>query len=126
MQVLIDRLAELQRTWPSGTWSWDDRFLAVAATFRSDVSEQARASAVAALPHCFDSKTIADAPTLLRAVCARTGGLRTGQLLFASEPVGNVTAYGLWWPWSGGTTITLRIGLDGASADLLRAPFGVK
>jgi hypothetical protein len=38
--------------------------------------------------------------------------------------------YGLWWPWSGGETITLRIGIADLAADAdplprLRELFGV-
>ena len=71
------------------------------------------------------------APTFLRELAQHTGGLRSGQSLFASAPIGRSHAYGLWWPWGDGMTTSLRIGLGGADASQealqgLRDAFGVE
>jgi hypothetical protein len=43
----------------------------------------------------------------------RCGGLRAGQSLFSGLGVGRVFAFGLWWPWGDGVSVSLRVGLSG-------------
>ena len=114
MPTLESALAELIGAWPGNAWSWDGRFDAFASTFTSDIEAKARAALTLALPQHWTSQTLAEAPTLLREICDGTGGLRAGQLLFGGATVEGVTPYGLWWPWGGGKTITLRLGFAGA------------
>ncbi len=40
--------------------------------------------------------------------------MRAGQSLFLSPLAGGIYAFGLWWPWEEGSTISMRIGVDGA------------
>ena len=122
----MHNLLEVKRTWPGGEWSWDSRFAAVASSFGTAIEAKARESAGFALPLIFTSQTIAAAPPALQALATKSGGLRAGQLLLASHPDAGVTAFGLWWPWGSGTTVTLRIGLDGGPGDALKTLFGVK
>jgi hypothetical protein len=37
--------------------------------------------------------------------------VRTGQRVLSQGPLDGLTAYGLWWPWGNGKTVSLRIGL---------------
>jgi hypothetical protein len=123
-----DALAELARSWPGHGWTWDGRFGTVASTFGPAVHKQARAALALALPSQWTSETLDRAPEPLRKICSATGGLRATQLLFGGPSFGGVTPYGLWWPWSDGQTLTLRLGFDGADAAMLaklRAQFGV-
>ncbi len=80
-----------------------------------------------ALPRGWTTKSLDAAPTNLKALTQRTGGLRSNQRLLAGA---DDTLYGLWWPWGNGTTITLRIGLVDLAAHSepvvqLRVLFGV-
>ena len=77
------------------------------------------------------SATIQQAPAHLRELAERAGGLRAGQMVLSSAPVGNLFAYGLWWPWGDGMTTSVRIGLGGPGArqevlQRLRDVFGVE
>jgi len=67
----------------------------------------------------------------VREVADRAGGLRAGQLILASGPVGGYFSYGLWWPWGDGMTTSVRIGLGGPGSkqealQRLRDIFGVE
>jgi hypothetical protein len=126
-QGVLDQLAELKQTWPGGEWSWDSRFAAVASSFGRDLEPSVRESIKHALSRGWTRKTIDTAPDGLRAITDRTGGLRQGQRLLAGDAD---TLFGLWWPWGGGDTITLRLGFAGLDANAaevkrLRALFGV-
>ncbi len=129
-QPLLHTLAQLKESWPAPTWSWDDRFHTVASSFARDLEPAVRTSVVHAFPRGWTAKSLTTAPPALLAIAARTGGLRAGQRLLGGDEVGEVVLYGLWWPWGGGETITLRIGLANlpATADpvpRIRQLFGV-
>lgn len=118
---MLAALTQLQATWPTPPWSWDDRFHTATASFAKDVEPAARASAMLAFPRGWTAKSLEAAPAAMRALAARTGGLRAGQRLLAGDELSAGNLYALWWPWSGGATITLRIGL--LDVDLATAPF---
>ncbi len=129
-QPVFDKLTLLKDSWPAPPWSWDSRFVTVASSFAKDLEPAIRTSAVHAFPSGFTAKSLATAPATLIAVAERTGGLRAGQRLLGGAQVGDATLYGLWWPWGGGDTITLRIGFTGLAGDAppmsrLRELFGV-
>ncbi len=116
-------LVQLKAAWPNGEWSWDDRMSMVSATVAGEQIEAGRAAAARAMPRCFDGATLESAPAMLVALVARYGGLRGGQCAFSDD-----TVFGLWWPWGGGGTVSLRIGVldaDEARLHSLRALFGV-
>lgn len=113
MSSLLSSLAEVKAKWPMRGWSFDNRFMCVASTFGIEMAEKCRASIAAALPHDWHAKNIEGAPLVLREIASRTGGVRAGQHLFSSDLVSGAIAYGLWWPWEEGSTISLRIGLEG-------------
>lgn len=130
LQPILDRLLLLKNDWPNSTWTWDERFTMLASSFTKDLVPQARASAARALDYAWDSTTITTAPAGLQAICERTGGLRKGQLVMAGK-AGPLVIVGLWWPWRGGETITLRLGLGEYEAmeepyPQVRQLFGIK
>jgi hypothetical protein len=110
-QPLFDALARLKQEWPARGWSWDSRLISLASTFTVPYEAQARKAAALALPVEYTSVSIAGAPHEMREVATRTGGLRPGQFLFGGGPTGGLSAFGLWWPWGDGETISLRVGL---------------
>jgi hypothetical protein len=109
-QPLFDALARLKQEWPARGWSWDSRLICLASTFTVPYEAQAKKAAIMALPAEYTSSSINGAPHDLREVATRTGGLRAGQFLFAGGPIGGLTAFGLWWPWGDGETISFRCG----------------
>jgi hypothetical protein len=112
-------LSLLKAEWPSGAWTWDGRMSMVTATVSGEQVAAGRSLAARALPLCFDDKTLAGAAPQLVSIVERYGGLRGGQLVFSNGEV-----FGLWWPWGGGGTVSLRVGLLG-DASKLRALFGL-
>lgn len=110
---LVESLRKLRAAWPTRGWSWDGRFACLASSFDAELAQRARAAAQLALPTQWTSESLTRAPAVLRDLAAHTGGLRPGQALFASAPIGRSHAYGLWWPWGDNTSISLRIGLTG-------------
>jgi len=115
--ALFDRFKKLKTTWPARAWSWDSRLMCVTSSFPVEVETTARAAALEALPVEFTAATLARAPSDLRRVAERTGGLRMGQLLLTTRDPTPVIAFGLWWPWGDGMTTSFRVGLDGLDWD---------
>lgn len=111
-------MKELRLAWPSRGWSWDSRLSCVTSSFSAELEGKARAAAALALSTEWTPATIQRAPAALRDIAEKTGGLRTGQMIFASAAVGSAFAYGLWWPWGDGMTTSVRIGLvDSATSE---------
>jgi hypothetical protein len=128
---LFEALKRLRTSWPQRGWSWDGRFSCVTSTFNTEIEARARLSIANALTIEWSPTTIVQGPPALREVIERTGGMRSGQICFASPPVGRAFTYGLWWPWGDGMATSLRIGVGGPDAredaqTRLRDTFGVE
>jgi hypothetical protein len=128
---ILRALKEMRASWPTRGWSWDGRLQCVSSSFSTELEPKARAASATALPSEFTSTTLSRASAPFRELAERTGGLRPGQMLLVSAPVGQAFAYGLWWPWGDGMTTSLRIGLGGLNASHealqgLRDAFGVE
>ena len=125
-QLLLERLTLLRDSWPNPPWSWDGRFQTVAASFSKEQEPKARASAMHAFPRGWTAKSLETAPPEMQAIANKTGGLRSGQRLLAGDEMFAPQLFGLWWPWGGGDTITLRIGVtDPAQLTAIRELFGI-
>jgi hypothetical protein len=110
---MFDAFRRLRIDWPRRGWSWDSRLSCIASSFSVDMESTARGVAQAAFPQEWSSRTLTTAPVSMQELAERVGGLRTGQVLHGGLGVGRVFAYGLWWPWGDGVSISLRIGLAG-------------
>lgn len=114
---LLTPLLQFKNTWPSGGWSWDNRFECLASTISQGNSGEGWRAAQALFAHVWDEMTVRTAPPSLTKVSAETGGVRAGQFLLSTDAVDDLLIYGLWWPWGEeGSNISMRIGLTGASA----------
>ncbi len=128
-EALLTRLTLLRDSWPTPPWTWDSRFSTVGASFAKADEPAVRTSAMHAFPRGWTTASLETAPPQFRTLAVTTGHLRAGQRLLAGDPEIAPTLFGLWWPWSGGETITLRIGvldLDGSKEPVqrIRALFG--
>ena len=90
-------------------WKWDSRFEAVLAEFRVDHKDRVRAILERYLSITWDSSNIGNAPAIVRTINIHLGNLRSGQLLFTSDPNRDVFIFCAWWPWGDGETISIRI-----------------
>src|SRR5580704_2931923 len=81
-------MRQLKGVWPSRGWSWDTRFSCVSSSFTVDHEPKARAVLAAALTTEWSPSSVQRAPQSLQDLATRTGGLRAGQALFSSAPVG--------------------------------------
>ena len=57
----------------------------------------------------WDSANIATAPDIVRTINIRVANLRSGQLLFTSDPSPGALLFCAWWPWGDGKTISIRL-----------------
>jgi hypothetical protein len=114
-QAVFDALSRFRISWPRRGWSYDNRVQCVASTFDAEFAREARTLVQTLLPHVWTDRTLPSAGDLFVEIARRTGGVRSTQLIFGADPVGRLILYGLWWPWENGNTISLRIGLEGAS-----------
>ena len=91
------------------SWKWDSRFETVLAEFSADNKDRVRAILERYLNIAWDSSNIRKAPETVRVIESNLGGLRSGQLLFTSDPNQDALIFGAWWPWGGGETISIRV-----------------
>jgi len=123
-------MRRFRAAWVSRGWSWDRRFDCAASTFSVSLVADAREAVTSAYRNEWNSKTLAKAPQVVQEVAERTGGVRSDQLILATDADRDLVSYALWWPWGGeGTNISLRVGIAGFAThdDLLdfRELFGV-
>ena len=91
------------------SWKWDSRFETVLAEFFVDNKDRVREILERYLSIAWDSSNIGKAPDVVRMIAGHLGGLRSGQLLFTSDPNQDALIFGAWWPWGDGNTISLRV-----------------
>lgn len=120
--AVLAALSQLRSEWPTQAWTWDGRMSMVSSAVSGPQIATARAVTERAMTLVFHPANIATAPEAVRAIVERWGGLRGDQFAFS---IGD--ALGLWWPWGGGETVSLRIGFlsEGNLAQPLRALFGI-
>jgi len=115
-------LEGLRDRWPSSDWTYDRRFKCVASSFPLSGEAAARAAFADAFPDAWSAETLPGAPAGVRALSETCGGLRASQQLLWGGQADGPGAFGLWWPWGDGTTVTLRIGLHGVDLPKERYP----
>jgi hypothetical protein len=91
------------------SWKWDSRFDTVLAEFGTDKKNSVRAILDQYLSNTWDSSNIGSAPKTIQKINMHLGKLRSGQLLFSSDPKQEAYIYCAWWPWGDGQTISIRI-----------------
>lgn len=92
------------------SWQWDNRFETALAEFGVVDKDCVHATLERNLGNIWDSSTIAKAPEIVHVIINHLGGLRFGQLLFASDPNLAALIFCAWWPWGNGRTISIRFG----------------
>jgi hypothetical protein len=91
------------------SWKWDSRFDTVLAEFSAEDKENIRAILDKYLKITWNHSNIRNAPAVVKKINSHLGKLRSGQLLFTSDPNRDVVIFCAWWPWGDGKTISLRI-----------------
>ena len=91
------------------SWKWDDRFDALLAEFPVERKDEVRSVLDGHLGQTWDKKSIGQAPGAVKDLSGIFSDLRSSQLLFTSDPEGNVLIFAAWWPWGDGEVISLRL-----------------
>jgi hypothetical protein len=115
-------MARLRERWPSNEWTYDRRLRCVASSIPLANADAARAVYAEAFPATWTAETLSGAPASVQALAETCGGLRASQQLLWGGDADGPGAFGLWWPWGDGTTVTLRIGLHGLDQPKVRYP----
>ncbi len=126
-EPFFSALGEFRTRWPKRGWSWDGRLSCVASAFSVDQVNEASGALTPTFPNRWTHRTLATAPPLVQQVAERSGGVRSDQFIYATNPNAGAIVYALWWPWGDDTTITIRIGIPTANPaleDRLREVFG--
>jgi hypothetical protein len=129
-QPILDALGQVRSAWPAAEWTWDPRFKCVASSFATDMAAAARGALTPAVPSEWTPAKFANAPDDIRALEARCGDLRAGQLLMTANPVDGMMLFGMWWPWGDGSQVSVRLGVANCTRTkelypLIRAVFGI-
>lgn len=120
-QELFEGLERLKTKWPAQDWTYDRRLKCVASSIPISLEAAARAAMTEILQTSWSAQTLAEAPENVRKLAEGCGGVRSSQLLFWGGSSGP-GAFGLWWPWGDGTTVSLRIGLHDVDLPKERYP----
>ena len=91
------------------SWKWDSRFETALAEFFLGNKDRVRAILDRYLSIAWDSSNIGNAPDIVLKINSHLGGLRSGQLLFTSDPNQDAFIFCAWWPWGDGQTISIRV-----------------
>jgi len=91
------------------SWQWESRFETALAEFSLNDKDKVRTILERYLNIVWDSSSIGKAPDNVQKIASYIGGLRSGQLLFTSDPNQDAFIFGAWWPWGDGQTISIRI-----------------
>ena len=91
------------------SWSWDGGFRAVLSQFSAENKEVVVKILNSHFDSCWDSSSIGGAPAMVQKMSSDLGGIRGGQLLFATDTKQDSLAFGVFWPWDNGQTISFRI-----------------
>ena len=108
------------------SWKWDGRLDTVLAEFGVGKKDSIRAILARNLTIAWDTSNIDKAPDSVQVINSHLGSLRTGQLLFTSDPNREAFVFCGWWPWDDGKTISIRIApsykklLDSEKAEKIR------
>lgn len=121
-EELFQALDRLRGRWPAGDWTYDRRLKCVSSSIPLAQQEAARAAMTEVLPTSYSAQTLASAPEGVRSLAEKCGGVRSSQLLFWGGGDAAPGAFGLWWPWGDGTTVSLRIGLHDVDLPKERYP----
>jgi hypothetical protein len=120
--ALFAALEGLRSRWPAQDWMYDRRLKCVASSFPLAREGEARAAMLEALPTSWSADSLPTAPPGVQGLIEKCGGLRASQLLFWGGAADGPGAFGLWWPWGDGTTVSLRIGLHDVDLPKERYP----
>ncbi len=91
------------------SWKWDSGFNALVAEFSTDKQNEVRTVLERHLGFKWDSRSIRKAPEQIKTKSGDLGDLRDNQLLFTTDPEGNVLIFAAWWPWGNGEVISVRL-----------------
>ena len=97
--------------WDGNNWSWDNRFMCPTTVVEGDAREATFALMRKELTNTYDHTRVAHLPAPVAQLVQATGGLRPGQCVLTDEERSGVHRYALWWPWTNGTTVSIRIGV---------------
>jgi hypothetical protein len=130
-ETVFETLSSLRDRWPGppSGWGYDRRLKCVMASFSAEASAAAEAAIALAMPRFYSAETLGAATEAARSTAELCGGLRAAQRMYwgGEQPRAGAAgvgggAFGLWWPWADGTTVSLRIGLHDVDLPKERYP----
>ena len=129
-QPLLDALGRLRAAWPASDWTWDPRFKCVTSSLSTGQAASVRPLLAGVVPAEWTDQSFAGAPPDVRALEARCGDLRPGQLLFTGSAVAGMVPFAMWWPWGDGSKVSVRLSIANSDRQkelypLVRALFGI-
>lgn len=124
-KALAELIQGIRAAWPGAAWEWDGRLGCALSTVSKAQEAEALSLLAKHLGKSFSSSTLVGAPPDLQSVCARTGGVRGSQLVFAAPLPTGGTAFCLWWPWGSGVNFSARVGATDDLTLFVRSSFSL-
>lgn len=110
LHKVLTSFPHIVSNWESGDWSWDGRFSCPTAVVEDEDRERALGILRKELHTVYNHMNHQNLPGPLARIIEFTGGLRPGQCILIDQGKGDVYRYALWWPWTNGVTVSIRLG----------------
>ncbi len=104
------------------SWKWDRSFQALLSEIPPEDQNKIRSILKQHFNRQYDKKTIRKAPDSFRTIAGQFGDLRSGQILFSSDPEDSVLIFAAWWPWADGKRISIRLASPDPEAKAPKKP----
>ena len=102
---------------PAGwAWGWDGRFGAALLVTRPPVTEQLQSCLQSHFDQVWNHQMLNMLPRDVNALVDSLDGIRIEQSLYTKSLGQDLLLWSAWWPWSGNSHISVRLGVHSTSA----------
>ena len=98
-------------------WEWEDRFQVALVVVENDAIPNLSTHIEKSLDHTWTVQNIDQASQSVRRVVLKLGGMRDGQVLYATEFTDGTVTFVVFWPWGAATNTSVRAGVVAAEPD---------
>ena len=108
---------------PEGwAWGWDGRYKAALLVVRPSVAEELRQCLQSHFEHIWTHRMLSMLPRDINDLVNSLDGIRGGQSLFTKSIESDLLLWSAWWPWSGNSHVSVRLGVHSAPDDARLEP----
>lgn len=123
---MLDTLNTFMTHCTAWSWEWESDRKTALRTIQGEEADAADKLLRSTLPYVYDYKNLDTAPINVVVYVEQCGGIRRNQRIYAAPCGDGLSLVVLWWPWSDGSTTSLRVGLAGNASDTSMTEFSTR